>query len=586
MSGSKDMPAELKQKVPHDVRLYVRNFWRHPEDPNRRYDFYDGTGEKYFYYLTDEKGPLNPQEWGDIVVLLFARGCLKTTTCTMIANWAADCYPNTEGLVTAPRRDQTQEVMSRVKQAVEESGLAERRDKDKETHQRFQNVYTDETGEQRTSYSEIKSRSAWGEGDALRGIHAHYGIVDEFQDVDEGMFSVFLETVDRKIPSVPYFPTIFVIGTPKMANSFFHRLWQMSDQREWDDDKKEWIQTADGKEYLPEATMKRRKELEQKIEALKYDERENGEDHSDAIAAFQEELDEISGFKVTGWHIDQYACPRHSPQEIAFKKAEYPKRKFKNEVEARFYSPENDLLTKEDVMDQILEGEGWYARKIQEDNDTFIGVDWGGGDGEGAASTSVSIGERRDDGTIKVLKHEFLPHDLSDSEEVKRIEDYIIQYQPSAVVVDEGYGDTNRANLQEGVGTRNPDGYDMVYGCMYGNVNKKDGVTWSRKGSKDYFTVNRTFMIESFCSDFKRGKIQIPGEDLEFDSRSSNGTRLVDNLTAPYTDRIETADGKKKLRVISDEQDDALHSFVYMWIAANHVKSRRKIHTVGSHSTY
>lgn len=584
------MPEELKQRVPHDVRLYVRNFWQHPEDPNRSYDFYDGTGEKYFYYLTDENGPLNPDEWGDIVVLLFARGCLKTTTCTMIANWAADCYSNTEGLVTAPRQDQTQEVMGRIKQAVEESGLAARRDKDKETHQRFRNEYTDNTGEQRTSYSEIKSRSSWGDGDALRGIHAHYGIVDEFQDVDEGMFSVFLETVDRRLPQVDYFPTIFVIGTPKMANSFFHRLWNMSDQRKWDDENKTWVKSSQGKEYLPEAAKKRRRELEQKIEALKYDEEQNGVDHSQSIAAFEEELDEISGFRVTGWHIDQYACPRHSPQEIAFKKAEYPKRKFRNEVEAKFYSPENDLLTKEDALEAIDEDEGWFSRPIHDDTDVFIGVDWGGGDGEGAASTSITIGELLPEGDIQVLKHEFLPHDLTDSEEVERIEEYIMKYQESGdrgiTVVDEGYGDTNRSNLQQGVGTHSPTGYDNVYGCMYGNVNKKDGVTWSRKGTKDYFTVNRTFMIESFCEDFKRGRIKIPGADLEYDGRSSNGSRLIDNLTAPYTDRVETADGKKKLRVISDDQDDALHSFVYMWIAANHVRSRRQVRTVGSHGTY
>ena len=582
MAGSDDMPKELRTEIPHDVRLYVRNLWQHPENPERAYDFYDGSGEKYFYYLTDERGPLNPNQWSDIVVLLFARGCLKTTTCTMIANWAADCYPNMETLVTAPRRDQTAEVMGRIKQAVEESGLDSRRVRDKETHQKFENSYTDDTGETRTTYSEIKSRSAWGEGDGLRGIHSHIAIVDEFQDVDEGMFSVFLETVDRSIPTVDYFPTMFVIGTPKMANSFFHRLWKMSDKREWDEDKKTWVDTEEANEYLPESAKERRRELEDMISSLE----EKEGDHSETIKKFEEELSEISGFSVTGWHIDQYACPRHSEQEIAFKKAEYSKRKFKNEVEARFYSPENDLLTQDHVESAFLRDEGWYARKTHDENQTFIGVDWGGGDGEGAASTCIVVGEKQPDGDIKTLNVDFFDHDLTAQEELERVEDAIISYDANVVVVDEGYGDTNRSNLQDGVATKNPNGYDNVYGCMYGNVNKKNGVTWSRKGHKDYFTVNRTFMIESFVEDFKRGEITIPKKDLEFGTRSSAGSRLVDNLVAPYTDRVETADGKKKLRVQSDQNDDAFHAFVYMWIAANHVSSKRQVFDVGANNQY
>ncbi|MFL9708933.1 hypothetical protein, partial [Aeromonas veronii] len=76
-----------------------------------------------------------------------------------------------------------------------------------------------------TSYSELKARSAWGEGDGLRGLHSHIGVIDEFQDVDEGTFSVFLEAIDQQVPGFPYFPTIFVIGTPKMAGSFFNTIW-------------------------------------------------------------------------------------------------------------------------------------------------------------------------------------------------------------------------------------------------------------------------------------------------------------------------------------------------------------------------
>ena len=80
------MPDELRQKLPHDIRLYMRNFWQHPNDPTREYDFHDDTGEKFLHYLAHDDGPLVPENWGDIVLLNFARGCLKTTTAVGIAD--------------------------------------------------------------------------------------------------------------------------------------------------------------------------------------------------------------------------------------------------------------------------------------------------------------------------------------------------------------------------------------------------------------------------------------------------------------------------------------------------------------------
>jgi len=73
----------------------MRNAWQHPNDPTRGYDFYTDEGpppedpderdedEEYgdfLHYLAHEDGPLKPENWGDIVILNFARGCLKTTT--------------------------------------------------------------------------------------------------------------------------------------------------------------------------------------------------------------------------------------------------------------------------------------------------------------------------------------------------------------------------------------------------------------------------------------------------------------------------------------------------------------------------
>lgn len=57
---------------------------------------------------------------------------------------------------------------------------------------------------------------------------------------------------------------------------------------------------------------------------------------------------------------------------------------------------------------------------------------------------------------------------------------------------------------------------------------------------------------------------------------------LVEQLTAPYTDRDETVTGRKNLKVISDSPDDIFDAFTYLWIALNHVRSRRTLHKVRS----
>lgn len=570
-------PPEVRERLPHEPTLWARNFLRHPEDPTRAYDFYDGQGPpdgEFLWFLVNDDGPMDPENWGDINVLLFARGCLKTSTCTTIAAWAMDCYPTIEFAATAPRDDQRYEVVERFKQKVEQSGLDSRRSKNKLSYQQFKHVIKDEHGNTHTSYSELKSRSAWGEGNALRGIHAHGGIIDEAQDVDEGTFSTFAtEAVDRAVPQVDYFPTIFVIGTPKMAHSFFHKLWKMAEKRTWDADEEEWVYVESGDDFLPEEVKERRADLEDELEEL----REKEHPDETRIEELEEQIESMQGFTVKGWHIDQHNSPLHDPTRIAFKKQTYSKKKFKNEVEAKFYSPENDLIVNDDVWSVLDEDLGFMYERQHGDTDMLLGVDWGGGEGEGAASTVVTVGEMYED-RIEVRNIEVFDSDLSKREEVERIDELMDQYNIDCAVVDEGYGDSERQTLQDEFNHRN------LYGCRYGNVKNKEEIKWNRfKSSKRFFTANKPYMVRKFAEDFKDGKIIIPKADLEFGTRRDLGTMVVDQLTAPYTDRDETVTGQKKLRVISDRADDIFDSFNYMWMAGNKVQSNRTNRRIASH---
>lgn len=563
MSASSEMPAKLKELLPKSPRHYIRNFYQHPNDPTRKYDFYTNGGPPaddkpveeegdFLHYIADDEGPLVPQEWGDINVLLFGRGCLKTWSVTALQGWALDMFPNLEWIVTAPRDDQKDEVVEKFKQRVEESGLADERTKNAVRHQKFRAVaYDRETGERVPAYTHLKARSAWNEGDALRGLHGHGGTIDESQDVDEGTFSTFMEAIDQSVTENDFFPTIFVIGTPKMANTFFHKLWQMSDMKDWDQEATEWVRQSTPNEFMPQKMR-------------------NGVPYTTLL--------EFEGYSVRGWHIDQPNCPLHAQHRIEFKRQTYSKKKFQNEVMAEFYTPENDLLTNGDARQAFDADRRMRTNATGNAEKVVMGVDWGGGDGEDAASTVVTIAELWDDGHIYVDKIDVFRSSMSKADEREQIADYIDQYGVDVTVVDEGFGSANREALQDEYG------FDSVYGCMYGNVKNTDEVKWNRfKTKKRFFTCNRTHMIESMVEDFKDGDITIPKQGLSFDTKNSLGATIIDQLTAPYTDRKETASGRNKLKVMSDRNDDIFHSFVYLWLAAKQLSTQRQITGLKTH---
>lgn len=582
----------------------MRNAWNHPNDPSRDYDFYDDTKDNFLYYLADDDGPLVPGNWGNIVVLLFARGCLKTTVASAAAEWAVAEYPFVEVDVTAPRQDQFTEVMDRFKEHIKHSGLDALRSKNNISHQKFERILERDNGEEVPVEADVKARSAWNAGDALRGLHGHLGIIDEFQDVDEGMFSNFLEVVDQGVPQVGYFPTIIVIGTPKMANDFFNDLWEMSDQKTWDPDAEApddadrengaWVKQSSTQEFMPSDLRERRAELEDEIEDLEAypesndlsdDEREPIEAE---LASKREAAEEIGGYTVTGWHIDQYASPLHDNTKIEFKKNKYTPREFQNEVLANFYTPENDLLTDEHVRERFIPDKGFENRRVYDDSTVVMGVDWGGGDGKNASDTVIVVGERvdhDDEHTIIIRDVSFIDPGMTKQQELEEVEQRIRDFQVDRVAVDEGYGAKQREDLQDGNNIWRESGWDNVCGVIYGNIKDKGQPTFSDSNFEDsrYCTVARTHMIENMVAEVKDGKIDIPSKDLSFD-RDGDGTKLQDQLTAPYTDRVETSDRKRKKKVLADRNDDAFQAFTYMWIASAKFGSTRTLKNIATHS--
>ncbi|MDB9247462.1 hypothetical protein PN419_00375 [Halorubrum ezzemoulense] len=519
-----------------DPREYVRNSWRHPNDPTRRYDFRTTDGQKELDYLLNDASPLNPEHWGGINILLMGRGLLKTTTLQMIVSWAIQFYgpKGFEAYMGAPREDQYEEFTEKLRTKIEWAGLDDYRQKNAASHQKFKFEV-----DGRPVYSHFKADSGWGGGDAMRGPHSHLGIYDEFQDADKRSFNAgFYEVIDQSIAGVPYFPVIFIMGTPKMEGSFFNEMWERSDKREWRPDLGDdgaWLQTDDPDTYGT---------------------------GSDAV-------------EVHGWHIDQPTAPLHTEADIKAKRDLKDEQEFHNEVLARFYSPEDHLLSERHIDNVANPEMGFVRERRSEDNWVTIGVDWGGGTDRKAADTVIVVMEHEsfEDGVTQsvVDRVTFIPEDWSKDDEYQKLEEQILRFDPDRIIVDEGYGSKRREDLQEGNYTMDSTGYDEVVGCRYGNVSDVDKVKWKDTDDKNLFTADKTHMSKSFVDFVKSGRLTLPAADIDTGAHGQDdatGTRIYRQLTAPYEEKKDMPSGRRKTRIATDstQNDDAFHAFIYAWM--------------------
>lgn len=524
---------EQVRALRNDPRLFIRNCWDHPNDRTRDYDFRTTDGETRLNYLLDDRSHLNPEQWGGINILLMGRGLLKTTTMEMLVNWAHQFYGpmGLETYMAAPRQDQVKEFTGKLREKLEWSGLTQRRQKDAYEHQKFKFEPKDNA-----VYSHFKGDSGWGSGDSMRGPHSHFGIYDEFQDASKRSFNAgFYEVIDQSLAGVPYFPSIFIMGTPKMEGSFYNEMWQKSDQREWSPEHGTWVDQSEPETYG------------------------EGED----------------AVEVHGWHIDQISAPLHSESEIAAKRDLKDEQEFKNEVMAEFYSPEDHLISPRH-LNRIADPESRFVKQRRDaDNYVTVGVDWGGGSDRKAADTVITVMEHitYEDGSTESVydRIDFLDQSLNKEQELEEIEKTIMTFDADMAVVDEGYGAKQREDLQVGNNTLQPDGYDQVVGCRFGNISSVDKIKWKDADEQRLFTADKSYMAKSFVDFVKAERLTLPAANLDTGSHGrdeATGTKLYRHLTSPYEEKKETRSGRKKTTITSasGDNDDAFDSSVYAFL--------------------
>lgn len=549
-----------------DPRVFCSTFLSHPDNPQRDYDFKDTSGDTKLNYLLSDNGPMNPEQWGNINIIKFARGGLKTTATTMLATWAMFMHPTTNIYMAAPRSDQVREFSERLNDKARDSGLMARNTVKNIERKVFEVATPAEQGEN-IYKSKFQADSGWQE-ESLRGPHSHIGIIDEFQDFNRDSFEAFMPAIDRELPGVDWAPCVFIIGTPKLEGSFYHEMWQKTDQREWNRSELQWEAQSEREVHTPS---------------------------EDLLAEMGVEDTDAEGYEVAGWHLDQYNSPIHDPRQIARDKDSMQPKKFKNEVEARFYSPEDDLLTREVVQKRFFDPEnGFRNRRNSPESVVTMGVDWGGGHDKNAALTAIMVVEwtqdedGNDNGTV--LTADTLPPSSNHREELTTVEDYINDYSVETCVVDHGYGHTSMVDLQDGNDPVDPSGYlNTVVGAKYGHVQNASDIKYeSDSGKKRFFSCDKTYSIERAVEAVKNQRVTCPSASLSFDGSESLGSRIVDHFTSPYKDHKEDPTGTKKIRVKTENQDndDLLDALTFNILAKQQVNKQTTVPIVASSNRF
>jgi hypothetical protein len=562
-----DTDPHVVQQLRRDPRVWIRNSLQHPI-ANREYDFKTEDGETKLNYLLHDDSWLNPDSWGDINVLKLCRGGLKSTTMRMLPCWGHDAYPALNSYYIAPSKGQVTDFMQNFRLMVEQSGLDSRYDTDNKTSQIFKTYRDNGNGDSQPVLGKFQTDSGWSE-ESVRGKHSQFGITDETQDLSKDVFNVFLPAIDKELPDVDWFPTVFCIGTPKETGSFYHELWGRSDQRTWNAEKRTWEKQSTVDPYTI---------TDAEADELGLD------------------VDDIEEHTVHGWHLDWINSPMHTDGEVARAKSQMTEMRFQNEVMAEFYDPEDNLLTESDIDACCSQHIDVTNRRRAEESTVVLGVDWGGGQDRNAADTVMVVIERMedDDGYQDFVRNfRFLADDLSKRAQIREVEDWILQYEVDGCVVDYGFGSQALESLHEGNDTRDPSGYlETVVGAKYGGIKDKQSIKYEQNsGDERFFTCSKTRTISRTVDWFRDENITIPKDGLNNDDGyggESTYAKLYSQLTAPYKELDTTPSGSKKVRISKrpSDKDDAIDAFAYAWLGLNeHLNRDSGISFVGTRSS-
>jgi hypothetical protein len=509
------------------------------EDGIQPFKFDKPDKEEFRNYLFDIYREKNPR-----VVVVTGRQVEKSTMCRN--KILADMSSN-EGLTalyTAPRQEQVSRFSSeRVKNAMRDSQGGALKDS------------ILKKGKDTASFIQFDSKcnmylySCWADGDAIRGIAAQRVYIDEIQDVT----SAARETVEECLAHAPNGGQMMHFGTPKNSGSEFHRLWELSDKKEW---------------YV-ECQYCGHKQKMSMNNIIKKD--------ADKPAYFgctkcKKELDRSKGewiaenkldAKMSGYHITQLMASWISADNILYKRATYSEQKFKNEVLGEFHNIFGKTLDMQNIMD-CTNAKMHLADKGHA-GPNYMGVDWGSGNN--SFSVITIIGPEEIDGEEKLVYRYVNKYNASGyGKVISDIYKLAKLYNVENIVID--IGDARRQFEELLVELPH-----TVAACQY-VLALKTPYKWDRKTR--IHTCDRSYHIEKVIDLFHKQKIVIPYDKMTIQV-TDRLAWLFEHLTALEAEWVEPTSGNTGYtRYLHSQPDDGYQSLVYAWLAYDRRKSKVK----------
>lgn len=395
--------------------------------------------------------------------------------------------------------------------------------------------------------SEIYLRNCFEEADNIRGLSTDDIFIDEIQDILVDAIPVILETQTRSKNKHRVYT-----GTPKTFSNTIQQQWDNSSQADWvircPSCAKHQLLGIDS--VTPTMFVCRNKRCRKPIP-----------DIARALGRWEHRYPErnLKGFRIT-----QMMVPDIDPADIYEKIENYPKIRLKNEVLGESDEKADKPFSKSLMMsltDNDFSMMSSVANTPFANTPTFMGIDWGEGEKNGAAGTGytvVVVGAYDSDGIYRTLyaKRFERGEELDPDYQLKIIYSIMEAFRVKFVVADYGAGVKENKRMSKKLKTR-------FAQCHYVGTQKKK-INYVPEEVK--YLIERSDWMTDFIEFCQQEKIRFFGKDDE-------GMLKVihDNFTAIYAEYRKSKLGlAEKLFYGHDltQPDDAFHATFYSWFAS------------------
>jgi hypothetical protein len=474
--------GEIEELDLSDPVTFIEKYVRNPKDPTKPFSF-----EKRDYLL-----PLYRDMSKKIVIVKSRQMEITEFAVNMLIYWSLK-HPGVYVYAQPTLPKVARFSKDRLRKQIQRSPTLKK--------------FLGETDVKRIEFGEsvIYLYSTFGEMDTLRGIPADAVILDEVQDMDISALAVAEEMLSHSD-----FKRMWLIGTPKEAGSKFEELWNMSDKKEWDAEKKMWIPTNTDRETF-----------------------------------------------YSGYHITQKMAIGlwMTEEEIERKRKTYTKQRFVNEVLGEFYSGIGRPVSFEDVWRCFTP----LIKKgvLEKGRQYYAGIDWGVGRKAYTVFVLMTpmLKEYPDIYYYDVVYVKRIDYPEI-SQHVEECKNLIKKFNPLAIGCDIGMGYVQNQELYKTFGSiivnvqylNRPDKTFEVEPSIFGTFAKVDRTTW----------------IDLFYDKITKGLLRIY-EDEDDDIKEW----IVNNILAEYPEVEELPSGRRIKKWVHDSEqtDDLLHALIYSMVA-------------------